>query len=316
MEYVILIVLLALAGILVWSVARQSRLPERIQRVEDLISNITKEVNAARVSTADAKGETLKEVARVQGDLNAVREKADNIINEVRQMSTAILVPTKRGPTGETLLGAILEDILPAQNVLKNHKFRDGSIVEYAIRIKEMVIPIDAKFPSEAYRKFTEAADDRERKTADTEFKNAVKKAAGEIKKNYVKPEEGANFALMYLPAEGVFYHLISAHAEVVDEMRRGSVFPVGPTTVVAYLETIARGLQGMQIEKRAKEILGTLDEIARGLANLKKPFNTATDQLRNAEKNLEEAFKGVEKVEDSVTRLRTPLGEDGSPIV
>jgi DNA recombination protein RmuC len=314
MEYAIFFVLVVLVGLLVWSVARQSKLPDRVQRVEDLMSNVVKEVTEARVATVDAKSKTIEEVTRVQGDLTAVRERTDNIITEVRQMSTAILVPTKRGPTGETLLGAILEDILPAQNVLKNHRFKDGSVVEYAVCIKEMVIPIDAKFPGEAYRKFVEAMDDRERKAADTEFKTAIKKAAGDIKKSYVKPEEGASFALMYLPAEGVFYHLISAHADSVEEMRRGSVFPVGPTTVVAYLETIARGLQGLQIEKRAREILGGLDELARGLTNLKKPFNTATDHLRNAQKNLDDAFKGVEGVEASVSRLRTPLREDSPP--
>jgi DNA recombination protein RmuC len=160
-------------------------------------------------------------------------------------------------------------------------------------------VPVDSKFPLENFQKMLEAKSDQEKKTAARLFRIDVKKHIDAIAEKYILPDEGTfDFALMYIPAENIFYETIIKDEAFPDEdslqMYAGNlhVIPVSPNSFYAYLRVIALGLKGLQIEKSAKEIFQNLELLGTELRKFNVLFETLGGQLNNAKNNYDKADK------------------------
>lgn len=248
--------------------------------------------------------------AGLQGQLGKLSEANAQIQNMVKDVSTLqdILRPPKlRGGMGEVLLGNLLSEILPAEHFSLQYRFQSGAIVDSVIRLKDGLVPVDAKFPLENFKRMLSAATDDERKAARKEFSRDVKKHIDDIRAKYILTEEGTfPFALMYIPAENVYYETIIKAEEEGEKALYAyatskQVMPVSPNSFYAYLVTLSQGFRGMRIEERARDIIDQLNRLRLELDKFDEDFRKVGMHLTNAQTRYVEAEKRLARFEEKL---------------
>ena len=230
-------------------------------------------------------------------------------LGEMQQLATGVgdlkrvLTNVKtRGTWGEVQLGALLEQVLTAQQFERNVKPRPGSneIVEFAIRLPgpddapESVVwlPIDAKFPQEDYHRLldaSESGDPEAVQRAVAALSRAVESAAAGIRDKYLAPPHTTDFGILFLPTEGL-YAEVARQPDLLDRLqRRHRVVPAGPTTLSAILNSLQMGFRTLAIEKRSSEVWKVLSAV-------KAEFGKFGDVLDRVKKQLDTASKSIDQ--------------------
>jgi DNA recombination protein RmuC len=229
--------------------------------------------------------------------------------------------PKLRGGLGELLLEDLLKQILPANAYAFQHAFRNGQTVDAVIVTAGGKVSVDSKFPLENFRKMLEAKTDQEKKTAARLFRTDVKKHIDAISSKYIVPDEGTfDFALMYIPAENIYYETIIREEGFVEEeglygyATQRRVIPVSPNSFYAYLRVIALGLKGLQIERSAREIFQNLARLNSELARFSEVFETLGSQLNNAKNNYDKADKQLNTLTEKFKTAQTLPEQSASP--
>ncbi|MGD0017153.1 MAG: DNA recombination protein RmuC [Verrucomicrobiia bacterium] len=256
----------------------------------------------------------LDNAAKVIGDLREKVGQIHEVGKAAQELVNIMRAPKLRGGMGELFLGDLLAQILPPEHYQLQHRFKSGDIVDAAIQIGQRLVPVDAKFPYENFRRIMDAPTDTERVTARKQFLRDVKKHIDAIATKYILPDEGTyDFALMYVPAENVYYETIIKEDAAGEEHQLFSyalqrrVVPVSPNSFYAYLQTILLGLRGMKVEQQAQEILATL-------ARLRGDFERVQENFRVLGKHLTNAASTYTDTEKSFTKLDAKLGQIEQP--
>jgi DNA recombination protein RmuC len=165
------------------------------------------------------------------------------------------------------------------------------------------LIPVDSKFPLDNYHRLVEAQSDDERQLADKAFARDVKIHIDAIASKYIRPEEGtSDFAFMYIPVEGVYYELACGKTgAILQYAHERRVFPMSPSTFTAYLQVIAFGLRGMQIEQRAHEVMAYVADLARDFDRFAEDFDLVGKHLGNAQTKFVSADKRLGKFQSKL---------------
>jgi DNA recombination protein RmuC len=256
-----------------------------------------------------------KTTSAIHERLGKVDSAAAQMIASAKDLSRleqALRPPKARGGFGELLLENLLRDRLPPAAYRIQHGFSTGERVDAVVRAGELLIPVDAKFPLDNYQRLVEAADDGERHLAEKAFARDVRAHVDAIASKYVRPEEGtSDFAFMYIPVEAVYYELACGRSgAVVAYAHERRVFPMSPSTFTAYLQVIAFGLRGMQIEQRAQEVMAYVADLRRDFGRFTEDFELVGKHLGNAQAKFVSADKRLDTFAGKLERA----AEEGDP--
>ncbi len=237
--------------------------------------------------------ERLEAVQRGLGDMQSLASG----VGDLKRMLTNVKT---RGTWGEFQLGDLLEEILTPEQFSRNVETRPGSgaYVEYAVRLpgrgsdEPVWLPIDAKFPQEDYQRLLEAGetgDSEATARAAAALGRTVIKAAGEIAGKYLDPPRTTDFAIMFLPTEGLYSEILRQPGMVEKLQHEFRIVAAGPTTLAALLNSLRMGFRTLAIEKRSSEVWKVL-------AAVKTEFARFEVVLARVQKQLETAAGTIEK--------------------
>jgi DNA recombination protein RmuC len=288
-----------------------TRLDSINQQVTEQLNQSTRVMNASSTAVNDRIAAVQTTFAGLQKQVGEMTEQArqlSDLSKSVTAIEHVLRAPKMRGSFGEEQLEALLALIFPQQQFVSQHRFASGEVVDVLLRLPMGSVAIDAKFPLENFRRIAEASTEDEKKSWRRNFLRDVKKRVDEIAMRYIRPAEGTlSIALMYVPAENVYYETIirdEAGDDLYHYCLSRRVLPVSPNSLYAYLETIMVGLKGFEIGQRAQAILSEIESLRIELEKFGKAYDTISQHIRNASSKLEEGTKLLTKVELRVESL------------
>jgi DNA recombination protein RmuC len=288
----------------------QSQIGQLTQQVNQQLQHMSSQFQKTTGDIGQTLGTVQSHLGKVEVTTREVLDKAKNISS----LEDLLRAPKFRGGLGEFFLGDLLGQILPPTCFFLQHRFKSGEKVDAAININNRLVPVDAKFPLENFKKYIQETDEKSRETMRRRFVTDVKKHIDDIAAKYILPEEGTyDFALMYIPAENVYYETILKDETLGEERSlyshavRKRVIPVSPNSFYAYLQVIVYGLKGMEIEKSAQRICDTLTQLRGDLNRFQDDFQVMGTHLANAKTRFDDAEKRLVKFSD---RLELAAGE------
>ena len=268
-----------------------ARLDERLDSLNQRIGEVT--------GQASTYHETLNAVNQTLGGLTQSSERIMEVGRDMQKLQEVLAAPTLRGGIGELMLEGVLQQMLPKGFYETQHTFRNGHRVDAVIRLAEGLVSVDAKFPIESFRRLMEAKDG-EQKTRLNRFRSDIKRHIDDIAEKYICPGETLDFALMYIPAENVYYEIVlkADHEEdLLDYAWTKRVVATSPNSFYAYLQVIALGLRGLQVEQNAQDILRSLNRLRDDFDRFAGDYRVIGTHLGHAQSKYNEAFPKLESI-------------------
>ena len=254
----------------------------------------------------------LGDVRQALGELSKSAEQIMEVGKGVSALQDILRAPKLRGGLGELLLEELLRQILPQKYYQLSYKFESGEMVDAVVQVGERLVPIDSKFPLENFRRLVARQGESKQKEARRAFVRDVRKHVDDIARKYILPAEGTyDFALMYVPAENVYYETI-----IKDETTDGGeslssyaierrVIPVSPNSIYAYLMVIVLGLQGLEVEKRAGEIIKHLSSLKGDFGKFREHFDILGSHITHSRQKYEDAQRSLGRLEDRLHHIK-----------
>jgi DNA recombination protein RmuC len=267
-----------------------------------LIRDINKEVN-----------EQLRSVVKGVTEVSESSKQVFSVAEQLQSLEKVLKHQKQRGNLGEASLRLALENILPASVFKMQYEFPGGETVDAVIITKDGMIPVDAKFSLDNYRRLADEIDDERRTVLEKEFKNDLKKRIDETAK-YIRPKDGTlPFAFMYIPAEAIYYDLLVNEVGSVKVNTRSlidyaykdkNVIIVSPTTFAAYLQSVLYGFRAFQIEESAKEIRKRVEELGRHIGAYDSFYQKLGNSLGTTVNHYNTGYKELKKMDKDVLRI------------
>ena len=238
-----------------------------------------------------------KQLDSVQQGLGEMK----NLAADAKSLKNALTNVKERGTYGEVRLEKLLSDILTSSQYEANVLIADNKRVEFAIKLPghgdvPLLLPIDAKFPIEDYNRLLDAEDKAAIDEARRALAQRIRVSAKDIHDKYIVPPKTTDFALLFLPTEGLYAEVVQ-NAALFEELRdKYKVTVVGATTLSAFLSSLQMGFKTLAIEQRSQEVWDTLRAV-------KAEFNKFGEILEKAQKQIQSADKTLEEIVGRRTR-------------
>lgn len=255
----------------------------------------------------------IKDVTVGLTKLDETNRQVVSFADQLQSLQDILKNPKQRGVLGEYYLETLLKNVLPPNSYQMQYAFKDGTIVDAAVFVKDKVIPVDSKFSLENYNRIIEEKNPVEREKLEKVFENDLKNRILETSK-YIKPGENTmDFAFMFIPHEAIYYDLLIGKVGATGEenlIQRAAgkykVIIVSPTSFLAYLQTVLQGLKAMQIEETAKDIVKRVGELVMHLKKysehhdkLGRSISTVVNQFNDSSKEFKRIDKDVMRITD-----------------
>lgn len=241
------------------------------------------------------------------GGLTETGRRLTDLAQDLASLQEILRAPKARGAMGEWLLGDLLAEVLPRDRYREQHRFATGERVDAAIFLEGIVVPVDAKFPLSGFERLAAAVTDDERRKHKRALVRDAQKHVDVISQKYIRPEERtADFALMYIPAEGVYHELLTPEGEVdfLSYAMAKRVVPCSPNSFYSYLRSVAMGLRGLTLARNVQELFGELRAVEDVVEKIGGELSTLGNHLRNARGKHEDIEKLVGDVERRLEKL------------
>ena len=297
------------------------KLDEDLRYIAD---STAKGVESIRLSVEQKLSATLEgTLSKSYSAINEQLEKVYKGIGEVNSLAAGVSDIKKlfsnvklRGTWGEVQLGTLLSQMLAPNQYASSVKVdpRSDGMVDFAIRLpsrdeRTVWLPVDSKFPVEEYIRLADAADKAEAAAALKRLAQAVKLQADSIASKYIFPPSTTDFAVMYLPLEGL-YAEIARLPELDAYLRKRRVLACGPTNLSALLSTLQTGFRTVAIEKRSGELWQLLSAFKVQFEKFAAVLEKTGKKLQEAQNTIEEAGKRTRTISNKL-RTVADIGED-----
>jgi DNA recombination protein RmuC len=291
--------------------ALQRGLQEELNRLNEIVERRLADAGKNMGERLDNAAKIISDVRQQLGKMDEASKRIFDVGRDISELQQTLQAPKLRGVMGEYLLNELLTQILPPRSYETQYRFKSGEIVDAAIRLATGLVPIDAKFPLENFKRVLKAeGGEEEQVAAGKAFIRDVKKHVDDISRKYIRTDEGTfDFALMYIPSESVFYEMIvknewNAGEPLLKYALERRVIPVSPNTFYAYLQTILLGLRGMRVEENAREIMDGILRLQKELETFAADFELVGQHLNNSLKKFGDASKRFDRLEVKIEQL------------
>ena len=326
MEIIIIILLVLVAGLLAWLVVTRKREPkgeglqmlmqqlnELTRTVDSKLSEQTKQMHESLQFQSKESTQIIRDITERLTRLDETNKQVVSFTDQLKDLQDILKNPKKRGILGEYFLETLLKNVLPPGGFKMQYAFKDGTIVDAVVFVRDKIIPIDSKFSLENYNRLVEEKNPAELERLEKEFKNDLKKRIDETAK-YIKPDEGTmEFAFMFIPHEAIYYDLLISQVGSVKINTRDlieyafkdkKVVIVSPTSFLAFLQTVLQGLKALQIEESAVEIRKQVEKLGKHISAYDQFMISLGNSLGTTVSHYNKAHKELKKIDKDVTKI------------
>ena len=268
---------------------------KRLEQIQGIVDEkLQKTLETRLAQSFELVSKQLESVGQGLGEMKALAADA-------RSLKNALTNVKERGTYGEVRLEMLLSDILAPTQYETNVEITDGKRVEFAVKLPgsgdtPLLLPIDSKFPIEDYNRLIDAEDKQAIDEARHSLTLKLRAFAKEIHDKYIVPPKTTDFALMFLPTEGLYAEVVQ-NAALFEELRdKYKITAVGATTLSAFLSSLQMGFKTLAIEQRSQEVWDTLRAV-------KSEFIKFGDMLDKAQKQIQTADKTLSDIVGTRTR-------------
>ena len=264
-----------------------------------------------------------KQLDSVQQGLGEMK----NLAADAKSLKNALTNVKERGTYGEVRLERLLVDILAPSQYETNVEIAANKRVEFVIKLpgngdSPLLLPIDSKFPIEDYNRLLDAEDKQTIDEARKSLARGIRESAKSICEKYIAPPKTTDFALMFLPTEGLYAEVVQ-NASLFEELRdKYKVTAVGATTLSAFLSSLQMGFKTLAIEQRSQEVWDKLRSVKKQFSEFEKMLAVAHKQLQTADNTIEQivgvrtrqinkALRGVEEFPATGEQLLIESGDN-----
>jgi len=276
---------------------------------------ILKQLNNMNTSVGSQLSNTAKVFGEVRESLGFLDQKTQQIYEvgkDISSLQEILRAPKMRGGLGELFLENLLEQIMPHKDFYElQYSFKSGERVDAVIKIGKKLVPVDSKFPMESFARFIGGENDDNKKRAKKEFIKAMKEHINSIADKYILPDEDTyDFALMYVPAENVYYEAIikdddfGEQRSIFSHAISRKVIPVSPNSFYAYLQVIILGLRGLGIEEKTQEVIKKMVTLRGSLEKFKADFDKIGTHIENIKSSYDRAEDRLEKFGNKLSTI------------
>lgn len=294
----------------------EAQLNQQTQMVQAELLRLSRQMNEQLTSNTSVVSGYTHLMGEFQNRLGQLQESTQSMIRIGRDISSLqdiLKAPKLRGILGELFLEELLRQLLPQDRYVLQYGFQSGEKVDAAILLGQGIVPVDAKFPLENFKRLLQSGTEEEGQKSRRQFLQDVKKHVDHIASKYILPQEGTfDFALMYLPAENVYYEAILKDNPGPDEESlvqyalNKKVIPVSPNSFYAYLQAIVLGLRGLKIETSAREILNSLSQLGQDFKKFYEDFDKLGTHLTNSKTTYDKAQRRLERFQQQLKSIET----------
>ncbi|MGB9743369.1 MAG: DNA recombination protein RmuC [Minisyncoccales bacterium] len=280
------------------------------RRLTDLLISQLKDMGGRFDTTSQAMHQQISSFTKETVQLKEKVEKVQEEMKNISSFQEIFKTPKLRGEWGEASLEHILSEYFPKELYERQHLFSSGEQVDFVFKLPNgKLLPIDAKFFSDNFERMIEAKTEEERIFFQKKFVQDIKFNIDKIASKYILPsEETVDYALMYIPAEAIFHHLMFnlRDEDVADYARKKKITLASPNTIYLTLKTIEHWFRDTQVSRTTKEILKGLDKIQKDAEKLLDDFRKLGNHLKNAGSAYENSEKRLLSFTEKVEKLTT----------
>jgi DNA recombination protein RmuC len=284
------------------------RLSDRFASDSSFLSNRLEGIDSRMFQSQTASTDLARSIFDSLGEIRQATSAVAEQAGRFADLQDLLKPPKARGGIGEAMLGELLGQVLPPSAFERQHRFASGVIVDAVVRAGGKLVCIDSKFPLANFNRMCEAADDKERSRAESAFASDVASHVADVAKRYIVPDEGTlDFAVMYVPAEGVYAEMLRlSHrgAPLWELAIESHVVPMSPLSLYGYLQTVLYGLRCFKIEEHTERVLDFCGRLQQDMERFASEYDVLGKHLGNARAKYEEGARKLNRFQDKLEQV------------
>ncbi len=273
------------------------------KRLGEISGKVEERLDKGFEKTTSVFADVIKRLALIDKAQENIAQLSSNVVSLQEVLSDK----RSRGAFGEVQLSALVGNLMPENSYALQHTFPNGVRADCVLFLPEPTgtVCIDSKFPLESYQRMTDSTlGDADRKTAEQQFRQDIKKHIKDISSKYIMPGETSDGAVMFIHAEAVFAEIHGHYPDLVEEAQRARVWLASPTTMMAVLTTARAVLKDAATRKQVHIIQEHLIELSKDFGRFQERMDKLASHIDQANRDVIDVNKSARKITSRFTKI------------